>query len=275
MGECAGKFYIYNGELRSCSVFVTSEIFEGESAYEVIRVIDMVPLFFEDHFKRLEKSTELIGNKIGLTSSGLYAQVKKLIVKNDLKNGNLKLFLNFTDNTSDLYLFIVESQYPDSEMYKEGVPAIIYFAERKNPTAKIFNHRMRSSIYEKLIMESAYEALLINKDSFLTEGSRSNIFVVFKNRVVTAPDKFILGGITRQYIINMCRKLDVSLELRLISLDELKSADAVFLTGTSPHILGINRVDNINFKVDHPITILLSEAYRQRVDEYIINHGIV
>ena len=269
MGECIARFYINNGEFQNCSDFVTSELFEGESVYEVIRVIDMVPLFFEDHYKRLENSAMMIGLETGVSSSGLLDMVMQLILKNDLKNGNLKIFINFTGDTRELYLFIIESQYPDPEMYSMGVPAIFYYAERRNPTAKIFNHRMRSAIYERLIMEGAYEALLVNKNNFITEGSRSNIFVIFNDTVVTAPDEFVLSGITRQYMFKICSDLHTNLELRLISKEEVQKADAVFMTGTSPHILGISRIDNISFKVDHPVTLRLSEAYREKVSEYI------
>ena len=269
MGECIARFYINNGEFQNCSDFVTSELFEGESVYEVIRVIDMVPLFFEDHYKRLENSAMMIGLETGVSSSGLLDMVMQLILKNDLKNGNLKIFINFTGDTRELYLFIIESQYPDPEMYSMGVPAILYYAERRNPTAKIFNHRMRSAIYERLIMEGAYEALLVNKNNFITEGSRSNIFVIFNDTVVTAPDEFVLSGITRQYMFKICSDLHINLELRLISKEEVQKADAVFMTGTSPHILGISRIDNISFKVDHPVTLRLSEAYREKVSEYI------
>ncbi len=275
MGECTGRFYFYNGELKNCSGFVTSELFEGESVYEVIRVIGMVPLFFEDHFNRLENSVMMIGRKTGISSSGLLDMVRQLILKNDLENGNLKILISFTDYSYEVYIFLVESQYPDSEMYYKGVPAILYYAERRNPTAKIFNHRLRLSIYERLIMEGAYEALLVNRNRFITEGSRSNIFIVFNDTVVTAPDEFVLSGITRQYILNMCTNLHINLELRLVSTEEVQKADAVFLTGTSPHILGINRIDDVRFKVDHPITLRLSEAYREKVSEYIRERGMV
>ncbi|MCD4769804.1 MAG: aminotransferase class IV, partial [Bacteroidales bacterium] len=135
MGECIGRFYINHGALPDCPRFVASALFEGESVYELVRVIEMVPLFFEDHLKRLENSAVMIGRETGVSSSGLLYMVIQLILKNDLKNGNLKIFMNFTDDTHDLYLFVIESQYPDPEMYNMGVPAILYYAERRNPTA--------------------------------------------------------------------------------------------------------------------------------------------
>ena len=88
-----------------------------------------------------------------------------------------------------------------------------------------------------MIRESGvYEVLLVNRESKVTEGSRSNLFFIREGVVRTAPDSEVLPGITRQKVLELISEEGFRLDIRSLALEELPSAEAAFLTGTSPKV---------------------------------------
>ncbi len=114
---------------------------------------------------------------------------------------------------------------------------------------KLLIINFRSSIYHKLILEGGYEALLVNEENQITEGSRSNIFFLKGNTLSTAPDETILNGITRKYILDICRTNKIKVRFMCVPVDSLQDYDAVFMTGTSPMVLQFYCIGDIYFNV--------------------------
>jgi len=269
MGECYGPLFSIGGEIRESSEFNPLFVFEGESFYEVLRVIDRVPLFFEDHMERLWRSLELKGKPRLASADSIRQWTNSLIGLTDSANGNLKIVFNFNNDTGRALIYFVEAYYPDEEMYRSGVDTVLYYAERKNPEAKVFNLQMRNAIWRLLVNKGAYEALLVNRANCITEGSRSNIFFIRNNRLITAPDESVLGGITRKHILTICNNTNIRVELRCMPADELENIDSAFISGTSPHLLAIRKIDEKYLKVDNQLLKELYSGYRNLVGSYI------
>ena len=117
--------------------------------------------------------------------------------------------------------------------------------------------------------EGAYEALLVNNNNHITEGSRSNIFFLKGNILFTAPDNLILSGITRKYILEICRENGIKVELACIEPEDLPEYNSVFMTGTSPTLLPFNRIDNQYFNVSVPLIERLRRLYLEKAEESI------
>ena len=131
----------------------------------------------------------------------------------------------------------------------------------------MINHRLRSTIYHRLIATNAYEAFLVDDEGYITEGSRSNIFFVREGKLYTAPDDKVLGGITRKHVIDLCSINGIEIEFRCIALAEIEEYESVFMTGTSPMVLPVKSIDDFEFNVDIPVVNLLRELYSGRVKE--------
>ena len=144
---------------------------------------------------------------------------------------------------------------------------ILFNAERKDPESKVINHKLRSVIYHRLILEGGYEALLVNDKNMITEGSRSNIFFLNGETLVTAPDNLILNGITRKYILEICNQNKLKVELRCVSVSEISDYDSVFMTGTSPMVLPFYSIDNNGFNVRSPMIEKLRKLYILKAEE--------
>jgi branched-chain amino acid aminotransferase len=186
-----------------------------------------------------------------------------------VKEANLKIVFNYKDNESTYLLYFIEAMFPTPKQYREGVPVILFSAERTNPGVKIINHRLRSEIYHRLISENAYEAFLVDDDGFITEGSRSNAFFVKGEELYTAPDDKVLGGITRKHILDICKQNSIRVNLKCIRADEIAGFDSVFMTGTSPMVLPVNSVGALAFSTDNQIIAKVSDLYSARVKESI------
>jgi branched-chain amino acid aminotransferase len=269
MNECFGKNFILNGELQTVESFDNSLVYEGNSIYEVIRMLKGIPVFFNDHMERLAKSVK-IQHKTSLADVPVLRKAIISLIRSDRKKeSNIKIVFNYHNGSGNWLVYYVESIYPSDEQYLNGVKGLLFSAERKDPVSKVINHKLRSSIYHKLILEGAYEALLVNEENLITEGSRSNIFFVKGDTLITAPDDMILNGITRKQILAICKENHINVELTCVRSDEISQYDAVFMTGTSPMVLPFSSIGNTYFNVNVPLIDELRKLYIKKTEESI------
>ena len=269
MNECYGKKFVLNGKLEPSDLFDNSIVYEGDSVYEVIRMVKGNPVFFHDHMERLESSIRLQHKTPLADRSAIRRDIIKLTKTDRKREINLKIVFNYNMDTANYLIYFIEPIYPSEEQYREGVKGILFYAERKDPESKVINHKLRSFIYQKLILERAYEALLVNEKNEITEGSRSNIFFLRGNKLTTAPDYMILNGITRKHILDICNEEKIDVTLKCIRADSISEYDAVFMTGTSPMVLPFNLINDIAFRVQFPVIDRLRELYIKKAEESI------
>ena len=269
MKECAGNYFIKNGVTLPVEDFDNKMIYNGESIYEVLRMVRSVPLFFDDHYKRLTGS--LINRKRTNLSSfdNLRRDIKTLTEIEKPKEANLKIVFNYNDSKSDYFVYFIKANYPTERQYKEGVKGILFKAERTDPESKVIHRELRSAIADKLAAEEAHEALLVNDENFITEGSRSNIFFIKNDTLYTAPDNLVLSGITRKHLINLCNETGIEVCFECINADEIHNYDSVLMSGTSPILLPFKSVGNCQFTVENSIAKKLRDMFMQKAEQSI------
>ena len=232
--------------------------------YEVIRVIDGIPLFFEDHYARFCKSAEIAGITLGFEEAELFRLLRKLIEKNATKGGNILI-----SKDKNLVAHFISHNYPTDEMYNEGVVCRLLFAERMNPNAKILHTEARQKANKLLAESGCYEVLLVDHNGFVTEGSRSNVFFVSGDKIFTAPGSQVLLGITRQKAIETARSMQTEVIEKEIHTSEIQQFDAAFITGTSPKILPIRQIDSVILDVKNSKMSQLMQEYDRMIANYI------
>jgi len=269
MNECYGKKFILNGTLQPVELFDKSMVYEGDSVYEVIRMVKGIPIFFPDHMERLATSVKLQKKEPLADISELRKAILNLTRSDKKRETNLKIVFNYNNGSTNYLIYFIQPIYPSEDQYKKGVKGILFFAERKDPESKVINHKLRTFIYHKLILEGAYEAILVNENNLITEGSRSNIFFLKGDTLVTAPDNAILNGITRKHLLEICKENQIKVELSLVDVDDITNYDAVFMTGTSPVVLPFNCINDKFFNVKFELIDRLRKLYLQRAEESI------
>lgn len=243
---------------------------EDKIIYEVLRVINKKPIFLENHLERMKNSFELINEEFELTYEKISTEIHDLIERENKSYGNIKI--TYGVNEKILKVFFVEHSYPCEEMYKSGVKTILYFGERENPNAKIINDSFREKVNNEIKEQNAYEAILVDKNGYITEGSKSNIFMVKGSKLLTSPTKAVLPGVTRGEIMDIAKKLGIEVEEVEYKYSDIDKLDGMFISGTSPKVLPIKEVNNI--KLDHNNSIIkeLMTEYDHEIGEYIKNH---
>jgi len=277
--ECFRDRFFCNGEFKPSKDFDSRMLTEGTSIYEVMRIMNGIPIFVERHLQRLHNSAGYVCIDIEMKDNEIIKTIRNLVKENNVYFGNIKLVFNslatysiFSQTISEQINFLayfVEHFYPTEQEYKDGVPTMFYYEKRKNPNAKVINVNLRKRT-EHLIKEfEVYEVVLTGKKGYITEGSRSNIFFIDGDTVVTPPSEAVLPGIIRQTVIDICNNCNIKIKLKNISCTEIQKYESAFLTRTSSKVLPIARMEDTLFNVNNPILRCIMAEYEQILQNYL------
>jgi len=251
------KFFIQDGKLLPVMQFEENT---GIEIYEVVRVIRGIPLFMEDHLSRFRHSAWMLHLEIPLTDGEIREWLDRLVSANEMTEGNIRFSYCFRP-CGRFQAYFIPHFYPDEEMYQKGVTCGLLYALRTDPNVKAVQSGLRARANAMISDEGYYEVLLVNHEGRITEGSRSNLFVVKAGKLYTAPDSEVLPGITRMKVIGLAEAMGVEIIYESPSLKDLEHADAVFLTGTSPKVLPVSRIGEKCINPDHPLVKELIRMY--------------
>lgn len=244
--EAIMEYLIIDGQAKKveeCDIF---NKIQNSPIYEVVRVIDGKEQFIKDHIQRMFASFELLGYGNEYDEDEIIKFAKDCIVINGIKDNNIKLLAVELNNGQKVFMvYAIESYYPPDSVYKEGIKTILFKHSRNNPNAKVQHLDYKTAVTKAIKDSGAYEALLLNEEGYILEGSRSNMFYVMGERIFTAPASKVLLGITRKHIINVITDLEIPFEEKELSILDLKSVEGIFISGTSIGVLPVKSVDDI------------------------------
>jgi len=268
--EAVGNFYFVCHQL--CSVKDT-EIFERieeVAIYEVIKLIEGIPLFFEAHMDRLRHSAELAGKRMEKKDAEIRDEILTLVEKNQKDHINVKLIL-CPEKERELFLtYFIHSEYPGPDVYAKGIRTVLYGGEREMPNIKTLKDSFRARVQGIREKTGAYEALLVDQNGYITEGSRSNIFFLKKEEIFTPPAGTVLLGVTRQHVVKICKNLGLAFSERPLHTSELGQIDGAFITGTSVDVLPVSQIDDISLaSVSHQLVRKLIAEFGKEISEYL------
>lgn len=271
MDEPIGRYFVYNDSLVPIESLSNVMRSLGDSVYEVIRIIKNTPLFLVEHITRLDHSASLFGCKKRTSLKEIRELAAVLIGESGVSSGNIKIVYGESKDKSRKILLIhfIKSHYPDDDMYKSGVSVGVLRGERISPNIKQSNTTIRKKADAVLRESLYYEILLENEDGYITEGSRTNIFLIKDDIFYTPPIREVLSGITRQKVIEISERGGITLIEQSIPRSDLSQFDTLFLTGTSVKVLPIRFVENLSFVANHPLLKYLIESYDECIASYI------
>lgn len=258
-----------NQGLKNEPEYLITSFHSDRSVYEVIRVMDGIALFLEDHFGRLLKSLEIIDLPFHITFAEFKQRIAELVRVNQKSEGNIKFVYSVVSGDIHWAFTFIQHSYPIPEDYKSGVIIDLLFAERLNPNAKVIQSGIRDETDQMIADRKLYEVLLVDRDGMITEGSRSNVFFVKSDVFYTAPASMILEGITRHKVLECLKELAFPIVLQAVKANEINLFDAAFLTGTSPKVLPIKSIGAQVFDVRNSAVKKLMDSYNQMIAEYV------
>ncbi len=258
----AMKYAIKNLELieeKDAVISVTRrELFSSFGVYESMKVMDGKIEYIGDHLDRLFESARILKLEHNFKADSVITSLEQLVEINRDKKASLKLQLIGGKKPSLFAFTTVLPTYPYS-YYTDGVKVITYVGERIFPRAKSNCLLLNYMAAREASLSNALDAVLIDRDGFALEGSRSNLFAVKGNTIITSEEN-VLYGVTRKRTLEIAEKLNLSVEFRKIALLDIKQClfDEVFITSTSMGAIPVRFVDEVLIGESFPKTNLIN-----------------
>ncbi len=255
----------------------------GDSVFETIRTYDGKPFALADHMARLARSAERVFISLPASLETLADEVQRGVALAQNPESYVRLML--TRGTGPLGLdpdlaehpnrivFVEPLVSPPPEAYQNGIEAIIVHTARAADAtpaagAKVANYLTSLLAIREARLRGASEAFIVDGRGRVLEGTTSNVFLVKKGSLVTAPEESgILPGITRAYLLRGADRLGIPVALRDIQEAELFEADELFISSSLREVLPVVRLDGRAIATGRPgpITGRLHEEFRRHV----------
>jgi len=238
------KHAIKNGSLileeESLLPITQREVQCNFSVYEALRVIDGHVVHLNEHMKRLRNSARMIS--LSLPKCDFLSSINALIEADSIKDATMRILVV---GGKEPVFFITHQDlltYPDS-YYEDGVKATTFMGERYLPTCKTSNLLLSYIALEDSKSKGGFEALLVNRDGRITEGTRSNFYVIRNNELLTAPDEEVLSGVTRISVLEAAKLFGLKVVFKSPTPEDALSGDVCFISSTSMAAMPISSID--------------------------------
>ncbi|NLJ13453.1 MAG: branched-chain amino acid transaminase [Gammaproteobacteria bacterium] len=252
-------------------------VFEGVRAYKTPKGTAIFRL--EAHTDRLFESAHIMGMKIPFTKEEVNQAVIAAVRDNNLDSAYIRPLAFYgsegmgirADNLK-VHLIVAAwhwGAYMGDEALQTGIKVRTSSFTRHH--VNITMTRAKSSgayvnsmlALQEAVSGGADEALLLDPEGYVAEGSGENIFII-KNGVIYTPEvTACLNGITRNTILTLAKERGIEIVEKRITRDEVYIADEAFFTGTAAEVTPIREVDNRQIGIGRrgPITEVLQKAY--------------
>jgi branched-chain amino acid aminotransferase len=259
----------------------------GDGIYETMRSYNGVVFMLEKHLERLARSasfTKLELPEAGFITDAVYGTIEanrlsNAYVRVTVSRGKGPIGLDPALCKEPTFVVVTEpfSEYPD-HLYRDGVKLII--AETRRNLVEAVNPKIKSlnflnNIFAKMEAKErgAYEAIMLNGDGVLAEGTVSNLFFVKDNLLCTpAAEVGVLDGITRETVISLAEKSGIRVSEGEFFPFDLFNASEVFFTNTTSEVMPVSQVELVEYKVGE-VTKSLHALYKDEVAAYIKKAG--
>ena len=255
-----------------------SAVFEGMRCYETS---DGPAVFrMNEHLERLNRSAAVHGMKIPFDSQELSDSICELIDLHEFRSCYIRPICYYGSGSLSLHpgkcpvdvsiLVWPWAAYLGAEGLKNGVRITVspwkkFHSEMMPTTAKASGQYINSILAVREAVSRGYdEALLLNMDGSVAEGSGENLFVVRKGELFTNDERHsILLGVTRDAVIRLAEDLGFRINVGPITVEMLMTADEAFFTGTAAEVTPIREVDGTVIKDGKrgPVTELIQKVF--------------
>ena len=292
------KFIWKNGEFENwddSNVHILSHtlhygtgVFEGVRAYKT----ENGPAIFRlsEHTSRLFDAASKINIKIPFSKDELNIIQCNILNQNNLNEGYIRPIVYLGNEglglrAKDLSVNVAVAawewpSYMDPVAKEEGISVIkSSYKQYENPLHSgnkiIGTYFSNTMALHEALDKGADEAIMMDMNGFISEGSGENVFIVKDEVVFTPTIDHCLNGITRQSVIQMAKDLSIEVHEKDLRYEDLKNADEAFFTGTAVEITPITKLDQsrINDGKRGPITKILQDSFMNIVSGQNLNYS--
>ncbi len=245
--------------------FYSQSLHYGYSVFEGIRsykTVDGDTKIFkaEAHYERLKNSAAALNMPFHWTVAELIEATYAILEKNSLQNAYIRPVVYAPANMSfvknEQSFIVIEAWEMGLFLGDQLLRVMTSSFQRPNPKgfkiqAKATGHYVNSILASQEAKANGFdEALLLDMNDKVAEGPGANLFFEKDGKLFTPALGNILPGITRETVLEVCAQLDIGVEEKFFTIDELKNADAVFYCGTAAEIVGWKSLDDVLFPLN-------------------------
>lgn len=253
----------------------------SDGVYEVVRCYNGHRFELERHLDRLQYGLREL-RMPEINRQQLIEVSEELLRVNELQQGEALIYLQVTrgaarrthyfppaETPQTIYMVVSRFNHPAGE--RENGVRVILVPETRWSRCDIKSIALLPNVLarQQAVEKEAAEALFA-RDGFVMEGSHCNFCAVFDGAVVTPPaTNYILSGITRQVVIELCKKLNITCHERPIDLTNLNKADELMIVGTTVEITPVIKVDEwtVGNGKPGPITRKIQQVFKEMISQ--------
>jgi len=260
------KLINYNGKILSSKDFhlgIDNRCFKyGDGLFESMKFANGQPYLYDLHYKRLQKGMSILKIEADLKfdSEKLLSNIQQTVFQNKIE-GTCRIRLSVFRDNGGYYApenketsYIIESvKLTKPNLKKSGISLGVY-NEIPKPINLLSNLKTCNSLI--FVMAGIYknengfdDVLILNENRNIVESISSNVFIVFKNEIITpALSEGCVQGVQRDFLIKKIRMQGMVVKEKEVTLNDLKSADEAFLTNAIQGISWVGSFDEKNYK---------------------------
>jgi len=254
----------------------------GDGVFEGLRFYHGKTFMLDAHLDRLAGSARAISLNLPYDAPAIAAAIEALIARRGGGDGYLRLVvtrgagaLGIDPRKCDRpSMFIIADQLRIHDDRGSGAGVSLHVAETRRLPAACLDPAIKSLNYLNNILAKIEanragrdEALMLNLDGHVSEGSVDNLFIVSAGVVATPRlGDGLLAGITRAVIIDVAREAGIRVDEKSLTLDDLLAADECFLTGTGAELIPVASIGDHRLPVvDEPLMPIIVDGFRKRI----------
>jgi branched-chain amino acid aminotransferase len=234
-----------------------------------------------EHYERLKNSALALNLPYHWNVDELTEATYEVLSQNNLQNAYIRPIVyapaNMSFNPNNESYIMIAAWEMGLFLGEKLLRVMTSSFQRPNPKgfrieAKASGHYVNSILASQEAKAKGFdEALLTDMNGYVAEGPGANVFFEKNGKLYTPPTGNILPGITRATVIEICKDMNIPVEERLFTTDELKQADSAFFCGTAAEVIGWQSFDEAVFpaKWENTIGRRIQQAYKNRVTEAV------
>jgi branched-chain amino acid aminotransferase len=255
----------------------------GDGVFEGLRFYYRKTFMLQAHLQRLQQSAQAIALELPYSLEQIQQAIEQLIQHYPDDSGYLRLVITrgkgslgidpLKCDKASLFIIADELSVVNSQHLEQGIK--LHIATTKRTPAVCLDPKIKSLNYLNNILariEANHagmdEALMLNLDGYVSEGSVDNIFIISNGALKTPPlNDGLLAGITRGVIIDIAQEMEISCDQTSLTVQDLQQADECFLTGTGAELIKVSQIDQHVYKtLENPLMPKIRAAFQKRID---------
>lgn len=280
------KYVFLNGQIVDADAAVVSVFDVGfthaAGLFETFRSYRSQVFRLDTHLKRLADSARVLSLAVPVDAALLKEGVARVLRANELLDARIRLTVTAGSPRRDApdggapggTVLIAASPFAPqpANVYEQGLTVCIS-AHKQTRYSPIAGHKTLGYLPRLIALREAQakgcgEALWFTTENLLAEACHSNVFLVKEGRLLTPPfDTPVLPGVTRGVVLELARANEIECEEKPLTIDDLLSADEVFLTGSALELMPVARIERhaVGAEKRGAVTTRMAELYRALV----------